>query len=71
LLQQVSNLIDVANVQDDLLQRLKDDTRLDPDAKARAVEEVDGPIMEVSTVCNPTFTPTLVSNLSPTPRVHD
>ncbi|KAL5001002.1 Non-repetitive/WGA-negative nucleoporin C-terminal-domain-containing protein [Aspergillus recurvatus] len=52
LLQQVSNLIDVANVQDDLLQRLKDDTRLDAGAKARAVEEVDGPIMEVSAMFN-------------------
>ncbi|RDW83688.1 putative non-repetitive nucleoporin [Aspergillus mulundensis] len=52
LLQQVSNLIDLANVQDDLLQHLKDDARIQPEAKAKALEEVDGPIMEVSTIFN-------------------
>ncbi|KAL4957209.1 Non-repetitive/WGA-negative nucleoporin C-terminal-domain-containing protein [Aspergillus filifer] len=52
LLQEVSNLIDVANIQDDLLQRLKDDIRLTPEARAQVIEDVDGPIHEVSYMFN-------------------
>ncbi|KAL4927321.1 putative non-repetitive nucleoporin [Aspergillus undulatus] len=52
LLQEVSNLIDVANIQDDLLQRLKDDVRLEPEARAQVLEEVDGAILEVSYMFN-------------------
>lgn len=50
LLQEVSNLIDVANIQDDLLQRLKDDTRIAPERKAEVLRDVDGPVMDISTV---------------------
>lgn len=57
LLQEVSNLIDVANLQDDLLQRLKDDTRIEPEAKAGAIAEVDGSIMDVTLVRSSPHTP--------------
>jgi len=50
LLQEIANLIDVANIQDDLLQRLKDDVRIVPERKAEVLAEVDGPIMDISTV---------------------
>jgi nuclear pore complex protein Nup155 len=50
LLQEISNLIDVANIQDDLLQRLKDDERINPERKADVLREVDGPVMDISTV---------------------
>ena len=62
LLQEVSNLIDVANIQDDLLQRLKDDVRLAPEQRAKVLEDVDGSILEVSYVCSP--------HPSPPPRPH-
>ena len=53
LLQEISELLDVANVQDDLLQRLKDDSRIAPDRKAEVLDEVDGPVMDLSSVCIP------------------
>ena len=50
LLQEISNLIDVANIQDDLLQRLKDDERIVAERKSEVLEDVDGPIKDISTV---------------------
>ena len=50
VLQEISNLIDVANIQDDLLQRLKDDRRIAADRKPSVLSDVDGPIMDISTV---------------------
>lgn len=50
LLQEISNLIDVANIQDDLLQRLKDDDRIAPERKNEVLQDVDGPVMDISTV---------------------
>ncbi|KAL4914088.1 Non-repetitive/WGA-negative nucleoporin C-terminal-domain-containing protein [Aspergillus aurantiobrunneus] len=52
LLQEVSSLIDIANIQDDLLQRLKDDERLQPEQRAAVLEDVDGSILEVSYMFN-------------------
>lgn len=52
LLQEISNMIDVANIQDDLLQRLKDDDRIAPERKAEVLRDVDGPVMDISTVCS-------------------
>ncbi|KAK2743840.1 hypothetical protein FQN55_007060 [Onygenales sp. PD_40] len=52
LLQEISTLIDVANVQDDLLQRLKEETRIEPDRKATVLQEVDGEIMELNKLYN-------------------
>lgn len=50
LLQEIATLIDVANIQDELLQRLKEDTRLDPDRKAAIMKDIDGPILDISLV---------------------
>lgn len=50
LLQEISSLIDVANIQDDLLQRLKEDTRIAPERKTEVLRDVDGPILDISTV---------------------
>ncbi|KAF7588757.1 hypothetical protein BBP40_005253 [Aspergillus hancockii] len=52
LLQDISNLIDLANIQDDLLQRLKDDRRLAPERRTQVLVDVDGPIMDISTLFN-------------------
>ncbi|KAE8354090.1 Non-repetitive/WGA-negative nucleoporin C-terminal-domain-containing protein [Aspergillus coremiiformis] len=52
LLQDISNLIDLANIQDDLLQRLKDDRRLAPERRTQVLADVDGPIMDISTLFN-------------------
>ncbi|KAL4803154.1 Non-repetitive/WGA-negative nucleoporin C-terminal-domain-containing protein [Aspergillus unguis] len=52
LLQEISNMIDVANLQDDLLQRLKDDPRIEGEAKAQVVSEVDGSILDVTQMFN-------------------
>ncbi|KNG90853.1 putative non-repetitive nucleoporin [Aspergillus nomiae NRRL 13137] len=52
LLQDISNLIDLANIQDDLLQRLKDDKRLTPERRTQVLADVDGPIMDISTLFN-------------------
>ena len=42
--------MDVANVQDDLLQRLKEDTRISADRKDAVLKEVDGQILDLTTV---------------------
>lgn len=52
LLQEIGNIIDVANIQDDLLQRLKDDTRIAPERKNDVLRDVDGPVMDISTLFN-------------------
>ncbi|PKY04421.1 non-repetitive nucleoporin [Aspergillus campestris IBT 28561] len=52
LLQDVSNMIDVANIQDDLLQRLKDDKRIAPERRADVLDDVDGTIMDITTLFN-------------------
>lgn len=51
LLQEITTLIDVASIQDDLLQRLRQDPRIASERKAEVIKEVDGPIMDISTVC--------------------
>lgn len=50
LLQEISSMIDVANIQDDLLQRLKDDERIVAERKGEVLDDVDGPIKDISTV---------------------
>lgn len=47
---EVEELLDVSHVQDDLLQRLKDDPRLDNDRRAEVLETMNGGIMEISKV---------------------
>jgi nuclear pore complex protein Nup155 len=50
LLQEITNLMDIANIQDDLLQRLKEDNRIDAEHKIAVLKEIDGPIMDISLV---------------------
>lgn len=50
LIHEISTLIDVANVQDDLLQRLKEDSRIASDRRSTVLEEVNGEVMELSIV---------------------
>ena len=50
LLRKISDLLDVANLQGDLLQRLKGDDRIAPDAKQLVVQELDGSIKDLSLV---------------------
>lgn len=57
LIQEISTLIDIANVQDDLLQRLKEETRIAPERKATVLQEVDGEIMELNKVWLKPLTP--------------
>ncbi|KAF9895069.1 hypothetical protein FE257_004698 [Aspergillus nanangensis] len=52
LLQEISTLIDIANIQDDLLQRLKDDKRITSEQRAQVLADVDGPIKDISTLFN-------------------
>ncbi|KAF4990472.1 hypothetical protein F66182_16609, partial [Fusarium sp. NRRL 66182] len=48
LLQEIGNLMDVANIQDDLLQRLKEDERLSKESKDAVLKEIDGPIQDLT-----------------------
>lgn len=50
LLQEITNLIDVANIQDDILERIKVDPRIEEDRKPNVLKEVDGPIMDITIV---------------------
>lgn len=52
LLQEIGNLMDVANIQDDLLQRLKEDDRLSKENKDAVLKEIDGPIQDLTLVCS-------------------
>lgn len=52
LLQEIGNLMDVANIQDDLLQRLKEDERLNKESKDSVLKEIDGPIQDLTLVCS-------------------
>ncbi|RAL07213.1 putative non-repetitive nucleoporin [Aspergillus homomorphus CBS 101889] len=52
LVQETSNLIDVANIQDDILQRFKDDPRVAPERRREVLKDLDGPIQDVSTLFN-------------------
>jgi nuclear pore complex protein Nup155 len=50
LLHEVAELLEVADIQDDILQRLKSDSRIDPERKPQILAELDGPIMNCSDV---------------------
>ncbi|KAI0184732.1 non-repetitive/WGA-negative nucleoporin [Xylaria flabelliformis] len=49
---EVTELLDVANVQDDLLERLKSDARIPPDRKVEIQNALDGQILPVSELFN-------------------
>ena len=50
LLREVSDLLDVANIQDDLLQRLGADERIAPERRPDVIGDLDGPILSLSEV---------------------
>ena len=52
LLQDISSMIEVANIQDDILQRIKQDTRINERQKQDIIREVDGPILPITVVSN-------------------
>lgn len=53
VLREISDLLDVANIQDDILQRLKSDDRLLPERKVDVVNELNGQIQSLTHVCVP------------------
>ena len=55
LLREVSDLLDVANIQDDLLQRLREETRITPERKIDVLGQVDGSILGLSEVSSAIF----------------
>lgn len=50
LLREVSDLLDVANIQDDLLQRLKADERIAPERRPEVLNDLDGLILNLTEV---------------------
>lgn len=50
LLQEIGALIDVANVQDDIYHKIKDDDRINAARKVEVLQDLDGPILDISTV---------------------
>jgi nuclear pore complex protein Nup155 len=53
LLHEVSELLEVANIQDEILQRLKGDDRIDADRKPEVLKELNSEIIDLSTVSFP------------------
>jgi nuclear pore complex protein Nup155 len=50
LLQEVTEYLDVANLQDEVLQRLKDDARLPAERRKEVLGRVDGPVLSITEV---------------------
>ena len=50
VLHETSDLLDVANIQIEVLQRLKSESRLASDRKAEVVKELDGSILPLTVV---------------------
>lgn len=53
LLHEVVELLEVANIQDEVLQRIRNDARLDAERKPEVVEQLDGKIMGLTEVSSP------------------
>ncbi|KAL8702477.1 MAG: hypothetical protein Q9201_004349 [Fulgogasparrea decipioides] len=52
MLREASDLLDVANIQSDLLQRLKGDSRIAADRRPTVIKELDGAILPLSVLFN-------------------
>ena len=52
LLREIGDLLDVANIQDDLLQRMKAEPRLTPQRRPEVIAELDGAILPVDVLFN-------------------
>ena len=63
LLREVSDLLDVANIQHDLLQKLGDDRRIPADRKVEVLGELNGVILPLDTVSKFSFSPSDISNV--------
>ena len=50
LLREVSDLLDVANIQDDVLQKLKGDARVPPDRRSEVLGRIDGQMLSLTEV---------------------
>lgn len=50
LLQEITEFLDVANIQDEILQRLKEDARLAPQRREEVLADIDGPILTITEV---------------------
>jgi nuclear pore complex protein Nup155 len=50
LLQEISEFLDVANLQDEILQRLKDDPRLPAERRTEVLSRVNGPVLSITEV---------------------
>ncbi|KAL9600322.1 MAG: hypothetical protein Q9219_003272 [cf. Caloplaca sp. 3 TL-2023] len=59
VLREISDLLDVANIQSDLLQRLKGDSRISAERRPGVMEELDGSVLPLSvlfnTYCEPAY----------------
>jgi nuclear pore complex protein Nup155 len=51
LLHEISDFLDVANLQDEVLQRLKEDARLPAERRDQVLARVDGPVLSITEVC--------------------
>jgi nuclear pore complex protein Nup155 len=51
LLQEISEFLDVANLQDEILQRLKEDRRVPAERRTEVLARVDGPVLSITEVC--------------------
>ncbi|KIW80995.1 hypothetical protein Z517_04018 [Fonsecaea pedrosoi CBS 271.37] len=52
LLQEITELLDIATIQDEVLQRLRDDYRLGPDRRQEVLDQVNGLILDINTLFN-------------------
>lgn len=51
LLREVSDLLDLANIQDDILQRLRADERMSPERRPDVLNHLNGAILNLNEVC--------------------
>ena len=52
LLREVSDLLDIANIQSDILQRLLNDSRVTPERRPQIAQDLDGPFIPIDRVSN-------------------
>ncbi|KAF1819507.1 nucleoporin-domain-containing protein [Dissoconium aciculare CBS 342.82] len=50
LMREVSDLLEIASVQDEILERIKGETRIAPDRKPTLIADLNGPILSVGTL---------------------
>lgn len=52
LLSEISDLLEIATIQDEILARLRDDPRLGPERRQEVLDQVNGPILDINTLFN-------------------